>query len=146
MKKVIKALFLFFLFFVAIILIVVSILILNYRKWEKAFESNWNTEYLAESYEEIPTELQAQFFEFVASDEKNNFIELTVSDFSDLLYFAAKNTLQGIDIQNLYVEPEEGVWRIYLDMKLGNFDILGFRLTLLKMIERQRNYMLRTCI
>jgi hypothetical protein len=132
MKKAIKILSLSVLFFLTVFLVIASILIFNYIKWEKGFEENWNTKYLAEHYDEIPAELQSDFFEFVASDEKNNFIEISASDFSDLIYFVAKDSVEGVNVQNIYVRPSEGVWRVYAELRMGYMYMPWFSLDLIK--------------
>ena len=122
-----------FLSLIVILLIAGSLFIFRYRKWHAEFESNLDPHYLSKNYEEIPMDLQSRFYEFVASTEKNDFIEISVSEFADVLYFVAKqNDPESINVEKVYIEPSEGEWRIYVDFNIGHCDLPWMSLNLIK--------------
>jgi hypothetical protein len=133
MKKILKAFLILSLLGIVSVLVTIAILIFSYRGWRTEFESNIDSQNLSLNYTEIPQELQNRFFEFVASSEKSTFVEISPSEFANLLYFVtSQQQIEGVEVEKIYVEPAEGVWTVYIDLNLGNMDIPWFGFNLVK--------------
>lgn len=104
--------------FLATILLIASITMFQYSRWEETFENNMVEEYLSSNTKELPEEIQMRVAMFVLSEESTDFMEFTVSEFSSILDYVLNLNIKGLSFEKIYIQPSDGLWRIYTKAKL----------------------------
>lgn len=102
----------------------------TYFSWRKSFyEKNYIicTEDLANQEFYIDSKIK----KFVLSNSENEFVELTREE---VLYLLSQNvqTAGGLEVQNICIDAEKSLWKIYFNTRLDVFNIPWVRLDVVK--------------
>lgn len=126
MKKFLK---LFFLGLLVIILAAIAYPVINYFSWQKTFQSQLN-QLVCKSNTESISNLDDKFKEFVMSDEDITYVELSVPEVLTLV--EGTQIVEGAQLQNLCVLPNEGIWTLYLKFSIQNINMPWVRVDIAK--------------
>lgn len=125
MKNVTKVLLVIF----AIIVGILVFPVISYFIWQKEFQSKIPQMNCATNLTEVIS-LDEKFKQFVLSEDKVSFIELSANEVASLL----KNTniISGGEINNVCVVPSNGTWEIYANISLQGIRLPWVRLDIAK--------------
>lgn len=126
MKKFLK---LFFLGLLVIILAAIAYPVINYFSWQKTFQSQLS-QLVCKSNTESISNLDDKFKEFVMSDEDITYVELSVPEVLTLV--EGTQIVEGAQLQNLCVLPNEGIWTLYLKFSIQNINMPWVRVDIAK--------------
>ena len=125
MKNVIKVLLI-------ILLIIVGILaypVVSYLLWQKEFESKTPQMDCSSNLSELIS-LDEKSKKFVLSEDKVTFIEFSIDEVLSLL--KSTNIINGGEIHNICIVPNNGFWNIYVNLSLQGIRFPWVRLEIAK--------------
>lgn len=116
MKKVIKV---SILVITIIILLFVFLLLFKYYRWEKDFKRDIDTRYLVSTPYSRSEELSKKIDLFTLSEQDNEYLELTPYELGGLIL----ETADRYPIDQMYIYPQQGIWKIYLKVRYMNIPL-----------------------
>ncbi len=104
---------------------------MKYIRWEKEFVLQNSSLICSDNinYEEI--DIESKIEKFIISDSKSEFVVFTQEE---VLYILKENlkTPTNVTLNNICIDPQLGIWGIYLKYSLGNLKIPWISLDLIK--------------
>lgn len=124
MKKFFLSIFLFFVFVILICVLSGVYVFFRYRNWEKAFESNMNVEYLIDDESIKEVELDERLVKFTLSLSDSESLILDIKEVGSVLFTTIDSYLgEGLYLENLYIDPSDKKWDIYLKLGYENISL-----------------------
>lgn len=125
MKKILSVLLVLFLIIIGIL----AYPTISYLLWQKQFKSQMASISCISNSSEL-TLLDEKFKNFVISEDKITFIELSTKEVLSLLQ--STDIISGGDVKDICVSPSKGVWSIYADITLQGVSIPWIKIDVAK--------------
>lgn len=127
MPKVFKILLI--IFFSIIILLTIPLII--YFLWLNRFEKDINNRLCLSNMQTETESFDERIKDFVFSTDRSAYIQFTDKELLPLVTntFQNNNTL---NVKNICLDSEDGIWKVYLNMNIGSKNILWFIFDIVK--------------
>ncbi|MDD4381935.1 MAG: hypothetical protein PHE21_01150 [Candidatus Dojkabacteria bacterium] len=128
MQKVFKVL----LIILAVSIVIILIPIVFYFVWLNGFNKNLSNKVCLSNTNLEDVSFEDRIKEFTFSSDRSAYIQFTDEELLPLISSTLENGIGQSIIQNICMDTEDGIWKIYLNMKIFDKNILWFMFDIIK--------------